>query len=513
MPSKKRDDDRPRPVSGETSDDVRLPSSADMPASRPRRRGNERPTEIPSSALDVDAIVSVLDSHAELAKVRLRILFPDGRTFFDAHPPDARRGDEEQVPLRLPGHRGMVLRGALPTQQLERVAHVVERVIDLRATSGAHQEALESERKRLSLLFEFSESVCQLAAFDDVITRFLGDVARILNAREATFFALDARRKDLYIRCHHGTLPDVVQNFRLKIGEGIAGAVAADGQARIVNDVANCPDYVPKNNPIHNLIAAPFTVRDALIGVINVNDRGGERPFSNRDLELLQSLARLGGVALDNAKLYAEVRNLLLAVVESLTAAIDAKDTYALGHSQRVAFLCAVLATRLKLVDQERDLLRLAAMLHDIGNLAVSETILKKDGPLTQKERAKIKEHPTLGAAILSPVEQLSAVLPGVVDHHERYDGKGYPRRLKGNEISIQGRIIAIADAFDAMTHDRPFRRCCSPAEALGEITAEAGGQFDPALVPVFVACYRELGLERTPVDELLPKGGPELDF
>ena len=196
-----------------------------------------------------------------------------------------------------------------------------------------------------------------------------------------------------------------------------------------------------------------------------------------------------------------------------LYQAIDAKDTFALGHSQRVAFLAAVMAKRLKLTEQDQDLLRVAAMLHDIGNLAVSENILKKEGPLTHHERAKIKEHPALGAAILSPVEQLSAVLPGVIDHHERYDGKGYPRHLKGDEISSQGRVIAICDAYDAMTHDRPFRRACVPSEAIAEITAESGSQFDPAMVAAFVVCYRELALERTPVDDLLPQGGPEIDF
>lgn len=510
-----KDDDRPSPVSGETDTEVSFPDSSGvvMPAGRKYRYRSI--VSAPSTlALDVDAIAGLLDSHAQVSNVRLRILFSDGRVFFEALPPQPKAGTEHEVPVRLPGSDETVLRGAMPARHLELVAGAIERAVRMRSTSGAQRQALDAERKRLSLVFEFSEKVCQLAAFEEVMTRFLGDVTRLLEAREGTFFALDRRRGDLYIRCHHGSRPEVVQGFRLQIGEGIAGAVAKDGRPRIVNEIEKCPDYVEKGAPISNIISAPVTVRGNLIGVVNVNDRaGGVKPFSNRDLQLLVSLARLGGVALDNARLYEEVRLLLLATIESLTTAIDAKDRFALGHSRRVAFLCLQMAQRLGLDEQEQDMLRIAALLHDIGNLAVSESVLQKEGPLTPEERALIKEHPALGASILSPVHQLSAVLPGIVDHHERYDGRGYPRHLKGDEISLQGRIIAVTDAFDAMIHDRPFRRACSAQEALGEITAEAGAQFDPALVPVFVECFRELELDEVELDALVPSANPELDF
>jgi len=514
-----RDDDRPRPVSGETDTEVELPRESPgvaMPASsRIRYRSIvSAPQAVVAGALDVDTIAALLDSHAQVGGVRLRIVFPDGRVFFEAYPPHPREGEEHQVPVEIPGNAGTRLQGALPARDLELVAHIIENAVRQRTSSGVQLQALDAERKRLSLVFDFSEKVCQLAAFEEVVTRFLGDVTHMLDAREGTFFALDPRRKDLYVRCHHGLRPDVVRGFRLQIGEGIAGAVARDGRPRIVNDVEHCPDYVAKTNPIRNIIAAPIIVRNRLIGVINVNDReDGDKPFSNRDLQLLVSLARLGGVALDNARLYEEIRQLLVATIESLTTAIDAKDQFALGHSRRVAYLAVVMAQRLRLEDQERDMLRIAALLHDIGNLAISESILKKQGPLTDEERAVIKEHPALGASILSPVQQLSEVLPGIVDHHERYDGRGYPRHLKGEEILQQGRIIALADTFDAMTHDRSFRKACAAQDALSEITSQAGTQFDPALVPTFVDTYRELGLEITDVQDLLPPPPPELDF
>ena len=526
------DDDPLRSVVGETSEELRLPGSraeTTMPAGRRQRYVSAVAVLAIPDEIDLDTVMAVLDSHAQVGGVRLQILLPDGTTFFEAAPPEPRRGAEHEVPLALrraqqatePRHarersdpeRNFRLRGALPEKQLKLVAEALERALSLRASTGTQQVLLDAERQRLSLIFEFSEKVHRLASFDQIVLRFLRDVTRILGAREGTYFALDPRRHDLYIRCHVGSRREVVEGFRLQIGEGIAGAVAKDGMPRIVNDVTSCPEYVPKNNPIRNIIVAPVFVRGQIVGVVNVNDReSGEKPFSNRDLQLLVSLARLGGVALENVKLYSEIRSLLLALIESLSNAIDAKDTFARGHSQRVAFLSSAIARRLSLSEQDLDMLQVAALLHDIGNLAVSEAVLKKEGPLTERERAQIKEHPALGASILSPVEQLSAVLPGIMDHHERHDGRGYPRHLKGGEISQQGRVIAIADAYDAMTHERPFRDACSPEEALAEITAEAGAQFDPALVPVFVDVFRELELDTISLESHLPPA-PGADF
>jgi HD-GYP domain-containing protein (c-di-GMP phosphodiesterase class II) len=537
----KDDEDRLKSVAGETSDEIVLPSARGAETTMPACR-RDRYVSIPAAAplgddLDVDTVMAVLDSHAQVSGVRLAILLPDGAPFFEATPPEAKGGGEHEVALVVPGRPGLApdgrgrfartegadpagaaplrLRGALPARQLRIIADALERALALRASSGAQRQLLEAERQRLSLIFEFSEKVCKLSGFDDIVGRFLRDVTRILEAREGTYFALDPRRKDLYIRCHWGGDPEVERSFRLKVGEGISGAVAADGMPRIVNDVESCPDYVPKTNPIRNIIAAPVLIRGKIVGVVNVNDRAsGEKPFSNRDLQLLVSLARLGGVALENVKLYSEIRGLLLALIESLSTAIDAKDRFALGHSQRVAFLAERVGRRLELGEQELDMLHVAALLHDIGNLAVPETVLKKEGPLSERERAQVKEHPALGASILSPVEQLSAVLPGIMDHHERYDGRGYPRHLKGGEISLQGRVLAIVDAYDAMTHERSFRDACTASEALAEITSQAGAQFDPALVGVFVECYRELELDSTALEEHLPPStGRGLDF
>lgn len=509
-----------RVASGETGPDILLPP---LQVSMPGAAANVRIDQpsislvgIDPEQLDIETITLVLDAAAEAAGVQLLITTDSGAELFEARPAGAPTEDGgRKVPIELPGsEQTLWLFGPLPQRKLERIAQAVSHSARLRRATGAREHALDAERQRLELVFDFSEKVNQLAAVDDVINRFLGDITRILGAREGTFFAVDPRRHDLFIRCHHGSSEEVVRDFRLKVGEGIAGAVAKDGRPRIVNDAEACPEYVEKNNPIRNIICAPVSVREKLIGVVNVNDRAeGDTPFSNRDLQLLASLARLGGVALDNARLYSEVRELLLGTVDALVGAIDAKAELFRGHSRRVAFLCSALAERLGADEEERDRIRIAALLHDVGNLAISGTILGKPGPLDEREAARVKEHPALGAQLLSPVQQLADALPGILDHHERYDGRGYPRRLKGEEISLQGRLVAIAEAFDAITHDRPHRKASSPATAKREITVNAGTQFDPALVPIFEDVYRRLDLDNVPIEELLPSTEPELDF
>jgi HD-GYP domain-containing protein (c-di-GMP phosphodiesterase class II) len=235
--------------------------------------------------------------------------------------------------------------------------------------------------------------------------------------------------------------------------------------------------------------------------------------FSAVDEGILERVGVHLSLAAHNARLYQEIKTLHLSNLKGLSTALNAKDYYTLGHAARVAAYTVLLGEELGWDPEYSEQVREAAYLHDIGKIGVSDRVLVKQGPLNVEEWELMRQHPALSAEIIKPLFTADLVA-AVRHHHERYDGKGYPRHLKGDEISFQGRVIAICDAYDAMTHDRPFRRACAPSEAIAEITAESGSQFDPAMVAAFVVCYRELALERTPVDDLLPpQGGPETDF
>ena len=178
-----------------------------------------------------------------------------------------------------------------------------------------------------------------------------------------------------------------------------------------------------------------------------------------------------------------------------LTGAIEARDPYTRGHSSRVTELAEAVARRLGWNDQRIESLRLGGPLHDIGKLAISHEVLHKEGRLDAKELAEIREHPKTGAKLLLRVAALRAAIPYVLYHHERWDGTGYPSGRAGEEIPLEARVLAVADAFDAMTSDRPYRLALSQAEALAEVERCAGTQFDPRIAQVFLELFDEADL------------------
>ncbi len=182
-------------------------------------------------------------------------------------------------------------------------------------------------------------------------------------------------------------------------------------------------------------------------------------------------------------------------MLSALSGAIEARDPYIRGHSARVTALAEAAARRLGWSEEQLESLRVGGPLHDIGKLGLSDEVLRKVGRLDPAELAEIREHPKLGARILLRVSALREALPYVLYHHERWDGAGYPSGKAGQEIPLEARLLAIADAFDAMTSDRPYRRALSQEHALAEIERCAGTQFDPELARVFLELFTQTEL------------------
>jgi putative nucleotidyltransferase with HDIG domain len=176
----------------------------------------------------------------------------------------------------------------------------------------------------------------------------------------------------------------------------------------------------------------------------------------------------------------------------SLTSAVDAKDAYTCGHSERVALVSRHIAQQFGLSDKDVEQVYMAGLLHDVGKIGVPEAVLQKPGRLTPEEFEQVKRHPAIGAKILQDVKQIQGIIPGVLHHHERYDGKGYPDRLAGERIPLMGRIICLADCFDAMTSSRTYRKGLPIEVAMAEIRRCAGTHFDPRLAEVFLRSGHE---------------------
>ncbi len=247
---------------------------------------------------------------------------------------------------------------------------------------------------------------------------------------------------------------------------------------------------------IEEALCVPIMLGHAVAGCIYLDNRDGQlqgQPVME-DVEFCTGLAEITALAMSNLmrvdieRRHADERQgLLLGTVGALVAAIDAKDTYTRGHSVRVAWLAKTLAIEMGLDETTLEEVHICGLVHDIGKIGIPEAILRKAGKLTDDEYNRIKEHPVIGEKILSGVPQLFAVLPGVRAHHERWDGKGYPEGTKEKETSFFGRLLGIADAFDAMCSSRAYRDGLDRGEVLEEVKNCSGSQFDPELVVMFL--------------------------
>jgi len=226
---------------------------------------------------------------------------------------------------------------------------------------------------------------------------------------------------------------------------------------------------------------------ERLVGVIVAGGKEGlDKGTTSADLKLIDAAAGSMGIFLENACLYDDQQSMFLGVLEALTAAIDAKDRYTCGHSERVAHLAVQLAEQLGLDEELTERLRISGLVHDIGKIGVPESVLTKPGRLTKDEYEIIKRHPEIGVRILRDIPQLSDVLPGVLHHHERWDGRGYPYGLANEGIPLFARLLALADSFDAMSSTRTYRSAMPRPTVLDEINKGAGSQFDPHFARVF---------------------------
>lgn len=247
---------------------------------------------------------------------------------------------------------------------------------------------------------------------------------------------------------------------------------------------------------IEEALCVPIMLGHAVAGCIYLDNRDGQLQGLNviDDVEFCNGLAEISALAMSNLmrvdieRRHAEERqDLLLGTVGALVAAIDAKDTYTRGHSVRVAWLSKALGLALGLDAGTLEQIHICGLVHDIGKIGIPEAILRKPGKLTDDEFDRIKEHPVIGEKILSGVPQLTTILPGVRSHHERWDGKGYPDGSNGEDTAFFGRLLGIADAFDAMCSSRAYRQALDRGEVLDEVSSCSGTQFDPKLVKVFL--------------------------
>jgi response regulator RpfG family c-di-GMP phosphodiesterase len=255
---------------------------------------------------------------------------------------------------------------------------------------------------------------------------------------------------------------------------------------------------------IASLLAVPLRMKSRLLGWIGVASFAKHKRFDEGQRKLLSIVASRAAAAIENARLYEDLRATFQQTIQGLASAIDKMDRYTAGHSERVATYAMYLAVRLGLSVDMIEIVRQSALMHDIGKIGCVMN-LNKPGKLTQDEYEIFKRHPGYGRDILDPIRFLHPLIPGVHLHHERWDGRGYPMGLRANDIPIIARIIAVADTYDAMTSDRAYRRALPHEVAVAEIERCSGSQFDPEVAGSFTGGIDEYREEQTSKGEKIP--------
>ena len=258
----------------------------------------------------------------------------------------------------------------------------------------------------------------------------------------------------------------------------------------MISNSKDFPDYAELHPDVYRFLLVKVQHQEDFYGWIGLVSFNLDEFFRKGELRLLSSIAEQVAMVTTNTALFHDLERFVVNMVKSLVFAIEAKDHYIRGHSERVSQICMLMAAKLNLNEEDRNALRWASILHDVGKIGIPEQILTKPGRLTDEEYRIIKEHPEKGYNILMPLEQLSNSLPAILHHQERFDGQGYPAKLKGEEIPKLARIIAVADTFDAINSDRAYRPAKSTEDTMAIIREIAGTQLDPELARVFEEIY-----------------------
>lgn len=347
------------------------------------------------------------------------------------------------------------------------------------------------------LIYEISRIVISSSESSDLINQITRTTQRALKASASTLFLLDGEKKYLIFHVVSGQAEKTLSQTKMSVESGIAGWVARNGKPLIINDVAQDRRFYKDIDNITGfttkaIMCVPLMIHRDILGALQVINKLDGRGFTEDDLETLKAVASTAAMAVENTRLHETVLEGYKDTVKTLAAVIDAKDPYTHGHSERVTQYALLGAIAMSLPLNELQNIEYGGILHDIGKIAVNETILRKPGPLTSDEWDIIRTHPSVGADIISRIPFLKQSRDIILHHHERFDYTGYPDRLGHEDIPIGARLISVADAFDTITTDRSYRRAQSVEHAIEELRKCSGTQFCPVAVEAFISGFNK---------------------
>ncbi|MBI4720158.1 MAG: FHA domain-containing protein [Chitinivibrionia bacterium] len=403
---------------------------------------------------------------------------------------------EHDAPLHLsvsidkPAYLEKTLRVTQSTQEIEAVEHI-------HATSRFD---FSNSLSALQHLYRVDEVLQEFEDLNKLLEGFLSLLMEVIPSLRGYVFLTgsDTGAPLLQIRKASG---ECRKDTEIVISETVLGRTLQRHESMLAN-TALITEYARDGDAgagerITGSMCAPMISRDKALGFIYLDTNDSLRPYSTDELTLFTAMASKVAITVENAKLFQNLRSLYYNTIETLIRTMQAKDKYTSGHSTRVSRFSLLIAEKLKLSSQEKHQLYLGAVLHDIGKIALPDKLLLRPGKLTEEEMELVRKHPQLGVSMIQSLGEMHPIVPLILHHHEALDGSGYPDGIAGDDIPLMSRIVAVADTFDAITSDRPYRKGRSKEEAVKELKRVSGIKLDPRIVSAFLEVLQEISPEQ----------------
>jgi putative nucleotidyltransferase with HDIG domain len=349
-------------------------------------------------------------------------------------------------------------------------------------------EGLRHSFEELTTLYRLVDIITEAKTLERVLNSLLDLASEIISCEGAMLFLVDEKTGEIDVALKRNISKKIDGKVNLQNKKKVIEWALKKGRTIALPDIEEDADEAEKVT----FVLVPLIAHDKPVGLIDIITDTPEGDITSRDLSLLTILAKQSALAIENVKLYESIKKDQISIIKALAATVDAKDHYTLGHSQKVSSYSVIVAEEMGLPERDVETIKYAALLHDIGKIALPDDIIKKPSKLSDHEFEIVQKHPIIGAKIIKEIEALAAMVPIVLHHHERYDGKGYPDGLKGDDIPVGARIVHVTDAYDTMVSARAYRDMLPPELAISELRKNAGAQFDPKIVDIFITSLRK---------------------
>lgn len=383
---------------------------------------------------------------------------------------------------------------------LQDLAGLVAMVLEFIKERSHEKIILGQKTAQLEVMHDMGELINSITDMSKLLNIVINMVRDVMDVEICTLMMIDETTNKLVLTAQGGLSDNIEENFTLfTIWEELADWIIKKDEAILVSDISKDTRFASETmesaTSIRSFISVPLRVKGKINGILNANKKKKNKEFVKEDMDLFATFANQVAKAIESAQLYEDLQEIYLSTITSLVSAIEAKDPYTHGHSERVAKYAVEIARAYgpPYDKKEIEVLNYAAILHDIGKIGIKEQILNKIEPLLDEEFLLIRSHPTIGAEIIKPIKFLHTASEIAHYHHERYDGKGYPEGIKGEDIPLGARLICVADSFDAMTSTRAYRGRLPEEVALKELEVNKGKQFDPHVVDVFMSIFQDM--------------------